>query len=1114
MAKRFTATHKDISGDSFTVDIYDSSFAGVATAFTLAPGGYTLAYSGQSQERHNPFLGCQCTVVVAITDATIEALITDIAQSQEGRFVIKVTNITDSYTAFVGNALADIAVIQDMDYPYTFRLTATDGIAALKKEEYSNDGTLYEGLETYITHLARVFSKLTYVDNTFFPDGDELFRTLIDWHDVEHDDPVTATSDPFLTTWVDNKAFHKITATGERTALSCMDVLTHLLKPFGARIMQMEGIFWIEQISLRTATTYFQRKYDKTAAQISTGTGSGTNNVDRIGTHKIRGTQYEFYPPLKEVRINYDVKNRRNYFAGLEISDININGTITSPLKQNGGQSVLRITGDFVLSIEDNTYTSTNTPQIIVLFSMYLRVGSFSIVRNGTIYNFGFIPSIATWDADLPTNAVKYPFIIQAPPSGVAAMYNMPLDFTTPQMVADGDDYEFLFDIIGFYDQSGTLLDPADFTYSWSLDNLWLEVYSYGIPSLNEDEVLYVAENPTAGNTATLEIDTILGDASNPNSVGRLRVGPNVSSLVDASGWGAGSDTRDKNIADLLATVALHGQLTPTYRMLGTIYGDLRLWRRYATEGTRYWLMLGGEYSSYNKQFNGEWFELNYGAGGVSTTPVKKVKKNSDFPPVIKTPISNTIKNLPGFVINPIGSVLAPVSNNTLSANLSSGAQTSVPVETVLAANEYQTGDIVTLFDPVSGAFEDVTVTATNTGGATSITISESLTNSYPDGAYVIKKPIIGVTTLPPGTNKYTLRHNGTSWVASGLLQNDAATLGIGIAPASGKLLTVKQTTTADGISVVRSSSTVALDMYHDGSATVASTGGNNLKLMSDSGSLILLSPGGGGGQSSQVLVSPVNNVTSNLGNTGLVNVTGTYAPTTSGGDFSIYRLGTAINITGTGDQVCDGLRIVPTLTAVPAGFRGVHYVPSTNNFLHQPSGTSVVSHLIGNLGIGTGTTSPAAKLDIVGNGATSGTSALIITDSSANQHVKVRDDGVAIIRAISGVSGAPSIAFGTGAGTGPVNDLCVGSNNGFQLIFTTGTTPTNNASVFTATIGKSFPNGCTAVFSPGTNGTRAVIGGFWVSGTGNNSVTISYNNTGALAASTQYSILVILIGY
>jgi hypothetical protein len=123
--------------------------------------------------------------------------------------------------------------------------------------------------------------------------------------------------------------------------------------------------------------------------------------------------------------------------------------------------------------------------------------------------------------------------------------------------------------------------------------------------------------------------------------------------------------------------------------------------------------------------------------------------------------------------------------------------------------------------------------------------------------------------------------------------------------------------------------------------------------------------------------------------------VSGTYAPTTSGGSFHGIIVGINVNQTGAADQLTSGLYINPTLTAVvSAGFKGVYYGPSTQTFLYQPSGTSVANHLIGNLGVGTGTTSPSAKIDIVGNGSTSATYGLKVQNSTGtNNTLVVRDD-------------------------------------------------------------------------------------------------------------------------
>lgn len=292
----------------------------------------------------------------------------------------------------------------------------------------------------------------------------------------------------------------------------------------------------------------------------------------------------------------------------------------------------------------------------------------------------------------------------------------------------------------------------------------------------------------------------------------------------------------------------------------------------------------------------------------------------------------------------------------------------------------------------------------------------------FREGNTIFDRPLSDLRTLllPTGTDKYTIRYNGTDWVASVLLQNDGTSIGIGQAPSASYMLAVKQTgasTSTNGIAVERSGSTSKALMYHDGSATFASTGGNNLKMMTESGSLLLLQPGGGGGQASQVLISPGATITSALGNAAVLNMTGTYGPTTSGGDFSLFRLGTALNLTGAAAQPVDGLRIVPTLTAVPAGFYGIRYVPTTQNFLWQPQGADVKNRLAGDLSVGTDTTMNAAKVQIQGDGATSGTYSLIATNSGAvtsTAALAVRDDNLVGIG-----TNAPSYKLDINATTG-----------------------------------------------------------------------------------------------
>lgn len=249
---------------------------------------------------------------------------------------------------------------------------------------------------------------------------------------------------------------------------------------------------------------------------------------------------------------------------------------------------------------------------------------------------------------------------------------------------------------------------------------------------------------------------------------------------------------------------------------------------------------------------------------------------------------------------------------------------------------------------------------------------------------------------LPAGTNTYTMRHNGTAWVASSLLRNDGTTIGINSAPNASYGLYLKGISSTGGLFIARNSGTEGLALYHNGAATVHSAGGYNLQLGTDAGALINLVPGGGGGQQSQVQLAPGANVTAALGNAAMFNVFGTYAPTTSGGDFSFFRIGSTLNQTESADQRVYGLRINPTLTSVASTFQGVRYDPSTQTFLMQPNGADVKNRLAGDLSVGIDTTLNAAKVQIQGDGATSSTYSLLVTNSGATTStagLAVRDD-------------------------------------------------------------------------------------------------------------------------
>ena len=146
-----------------------------------------------------------------------------------------------------------------------------------------------------------------------------------------------------------------------------------------------------------------------------------------------------------------------------------------------------------------------------------------------------------------------------------------------------------------------------------------------------------------------------------------------------------------------------------------------------------------------------------------------------------------------------------------------------------------------------------------------------------------------------------------------------------------------------------------------------------------------------------------------------------------------------------------------------------------------------------------------------MGEGTTTG-KALLVESSGGTDNFHVQDSGVCTGQAFQNNSSAPTASYGTGAGTGPVTDLLAGGQNAVNLFFTTGTGPAASATVVTINLPKTFANGCAASFVAYNAATQPIISNFWLSGTSQNSITISY--AGTLAASTAYALSITIFGF
>jgi len=276
MALRFHSEFRNIRRELFKVEIYDSSFSGSSTEFTLRGNGFELAYNG-GEETYQLIKSSTLSFVMNIDNSTLKSLPSDIAASTDiSRFSVKLYR-DDTYTSgnnytptgsnyvlfWAGCINKRIMSIQDAGYPYDFRISAVDGIELLKNYTYNNESNNYvfEDRLSVVGFLTKIIDKLDFGNN--FSATDIVLATRINWYETNHSlsDSVAAK------TYMYESVFNTVDEDGNTKLSTYYDVLKHICDLFQCRFMLYEGKFWYTQFSRlkESSNTYFLYKLNGTS---------------------------------------------------------------------------------------------------------------------------------------------------------------------------------------------------------------------------------------------------------------------------------------------------------------------------------------------------------------------------------------------------------------------------------------------------------------------------------------------------------------------------------------------------------------------------------------------------------------------------------------------------------------------------------------------------------------------------------------------------------------------------------------------------------------------------------------------------------------------------------
>ena len=176
---------------------------------------------------------------------------------------------------------------------------------------------------------------------------------------------------------------------------------------------------------------------------------------------------------------------------------------------------------------------------------------------------------------------------------------------------------------------------------------------------------------------------------------------------------------------------------------------------------------------------------------------------------------------------------------------------------------------------------------------------------------------------------------------------------------------------------------------------------------------------------------------------------------------------------------------------------------------LQFPTGTGT-SYVLHPAGLTIGLTGLGANLIITSAGTASNANVYSNTPYGASSGTTGGPWGYLYTRHIAGVvAAAPTVAAGTGAGTGPTIAVSTNSNDiAGQVTLTTGTSPTASATIWTLTFNTAYATAAWCTIIPSNSTTASLVAGRWYYAQANTTTTtfrIDSDGTG-LAATTAYA--------
>lgn len=759
MATLFSCVFPSIKDVTFKVYIDDADHSGAATEVDAASDGFTLTYDG-AEDILTPIIGSQISFTVVASTAT-EAALRDFAveliNSSEERFTIKVVrNAGASDTLYwVGYVLPDLSAFDDNEPPYAFRVTATDGIARLKKTEY-NDGAspaLPTDVEPFLTHILNCLTTGT-LHTTYFTGSDQYLITSVNWVDSTIGTPAAAKC-PLAYTRVNGQVFAKRNNSNnaqEWSFDSCFDVLEKILRNWQCRLFFSDGKYYVVQIVERNQDLHFERRFAYDGTLLSSSATVTSDVLVKQGTvnEKLAGNSFGYLPAAKSVTAEWEHVIVKNQVEGNEGKWIIDSGQIQSVTIKN-------VTTDFNTRFVIRGEISFNVDLNDVYAVPWRYKFGIRVTKNGDELDSEMY-SVQDASGNYMQQVKREPFSWNT----VGTAY---YEISSPFQVNDKIDYTELVNItisgipvgthdivvafipLGAYELDETAIIGEDLIF-WQVKKPEFFILDTADPdSFFELSREYIAENDTVGNSNAVEFDLSFGSNVQSWCESKLQTTSNLSTWTDSGAtWRRGTDGDNFEFGKLWVVQAMglmaFAQKTYSGQFLTkSTFASSRLAFDFDNSA---WLMLRGTFSSREMVFSGTWVEAGLNTTNAIFLPIRK--KTYSIGGIRLTPFGFQDPFSPSKFSQTVGEqgikvedALVALTANFVGSTISAGTITTIPVRETIPGGAFLENDNLFIVNPSTGKHYPVRVSATSENGDTSISIdSTTIDEDIPAGAVVL----------------------------------------------------------------------------------------------------------------------------------------------------------------------------------------------------------------------------------------------------------------------------------------------------------------------------------------------------------------------------------------